>query len=76
MAHTDNLRNAIVGGLLILAQGSVVAPFIYTLFRAFNVHPWYFRFLPRQCCLLHEGQIIAAAQEERFTRKSMTRVSP
>ena len=29
----------ILGSLLILAQGSVVAPFIYTLFRVTHVHP-------------------------------------
>ena len=40
----------ILGGLLIIAESSVVAPFIYTLFlRLAYVYLRYIRFLPRQC---------------------------
>ena len=60
----------IIGGLLILAQGSVVAPFIYCLLGVSYVYLRYFRFYhDSAACLLNDGEIIAAAQEERFTRK-------
>ena len=61
----------IVGGVLILAQGSVVAPFIYTLFYIYRMFilglSAYYH--DSAACLLKDGEIIAAAQEERFTRK-------
>ena len=63
----------LLGGLLVLAQGSVVAPFIYTLFW-FDFSVMYILgisafYHDSAACLLKDGQIIAAAQEERFTRK-------
>ena len=61
----------ILGGLLILAQGSVVAPFIYTLFQELRMYILGISafYHDSAACLLKDGEIIAAAQEERFTRK-------
>ena len=44
------------GGLIVLSQGSAIAPFIYTIF------------YDSAATLIKDGEIIAAAQEERFTR--------
>ena len=57
----------ILGGLLILTQGSVVAPFIYTLFKMYilGISAFYH---DSAACLIHNGEIISAVQEERFTR--------
>ena len=56
----------ILGGLLILAQGSVVAPFIYTLFQEqwmyiLGISAFYH---DSAACLLKDDEIIAVAQEE------------
>ena len=62
----------IFGGLFVLSEGSVVAPFIYTLFwTGSDYRTGNFRLLSRQrrSVLIRNGEIIAAAQEERFTRK-------
>src|SRR3954467_8290398 len=58
----------LIGGLLILAQGSVVGPFIFTLFlmKILGISAYYHDPPP---ALLIDGQVAAAAQEERFTRK-------
>src|SRR5262245_5921491 len=64
----------VFGGLLILAQGSAVAPFIYTVFweprprsmRLLGISAFYH---DSAAALVDDGQIIAAAQEERFTRR-------
>ena len=62
----------IIGGLLILAQGSVVAPFIYTVFQECHMYILGISafYHDSAACLLNDGEIIAAAQEERFTRKT------
>ena len=53
MAHTDNLRNAISWRFTnTCTRLCSSALYIHTFLGAFNVHPWYFRFLPRQCCML------------------------
>ena len=61
----------ILGSLLILAQGSVVAPFIYTLFQELRLYILGISafYHDSAACLLKDGEIVAAAQEERFTRK-------
>ena len=56
----------IFGGLLILEQGSVVAPFIYTVFQEWlmyilGISAFYH---DSAACILRDGEIIAAAQEE------------
>src|SRR6516225_3823131 len=63
---------AVFGGLVVLSQGSVIAPFIYTLFwvnrsmRILGISAFYH---DSAAALVDDGQIVAAAQEERFTRK-------
>ena len=61
----------ILGGFLILAEGSILAPFIYTLFQESIIYilglSAYYH--DSAACLLKDSKIIAAAQEERFTRK-------
>ena len=61
----------ILGGLLILAQSSVVAPFLYPPFQDFPMYIFGISafYHDSAACLLKDGEIIAAAQEERFTRK-------
>ena len=56
------------GGLIVLSQGSAVAPFIYTIFSEFNFRISTF-YHDSAACILINGKIVAAAQEERFTRK-------
>ena len=61
----------ILGGLLVITQGSVLAPFIYTLFQEVFIYilgiSAYYH--DSAACLLKGDQLIAAAQEERFSRK-------
>ena len=60
----------IFGGLIILAQGSAVAPFIYTnLFLVSKILGLSAFYHDSAASLIIDGKIIAAAQEERFTRK-------
>src|SRR6476469_185226 len=59
-----------VGVLLVLAKGSAIAPFIYTLFyfsvvSILGISAFYH---DSAACLVVDGDIVAAAQEERFTR--------
>src|SRR3982074_1159946 len=63
----------IFGGLIVLTQGTAVAPFIYTLFlfgggavRVLGISALYH---DSAAALVEDGRIVAAAQEERFTRK-------
>ena len=58
-----------------LAQGSAVAPFIYTLFEERPAVPpmrllglWR-SIIYSAAALIEDGRVLAAAQEERFTRK-------
>src|SRR5262249_37245507 len=60
----------IFGGLTILVKGSAVAPFIYTLFwssrmRILGISAFYH---DSAAALVVDGGIVAAVQEERFTR--------
>ena len=64
---------ALLGVLLVLAQGSAVAPFIYTLvlngtaeLRILGISAFYH---DSAAALIEDGRIVAAAQEERFSRK-------
>src|SRR5262249_39054799 len=65
------LMLAVFGGLIVLSQGSAVAPFIFTLFLAPSIR------ILGVSALFHDpaaarvvdGRMVAAAQEERFTRK-------
>ena len=52
---------ALFGGLIILTQGSAVAPFIFLGISAF--------YHDSAAALVEDGRIVAAAQEERFSRK-------
>ena len=63
---------ALLGALIVLAQGSAVAPFIYTLVLkgsdcAFSTSPP--SITTNAAALIEDGRIVAAAQEERFSRK-------
>ena len=66
------LSMMLLGMLLMVAQGSAVAPFIYTLFQTrfmttiIGISAFYH---DSAAALIRDGDIIAAAQEERFTRK-------
>ena len=57
------------GGLIVLTQGSAVAPFIYTFFKVTSILGISAFYHDSAACILKDGKIIAAAQEERFTRK-------
>ena len=57
------------GGLIVLTQGSAVAPFIYTIFKVTSILGISAFYHDSAACILIDGKIIAAAQEERFTRK-------
>ena len=59
----------IFGGLIVLTQGSAVAPFIYTIFKLTSILGISAFYHDSAACILKDGEIIAAAQEERFTRK-------
>ena len=58
-----------LGGLLVLAEGSIFSPFIYSLFQIsmyiLGISAWYH---DSSACLLKDGEILYAAQEERFSR--------
>jgi hypothetical protein len=73
MASTYHHSNSLfLGGLLILAQGSVVAPFhlhIYSSNLSMYILGLSAFYHDSAACLLKDGEIVAAAQEERFTRK-------
>ena len=56
------------GGLIILSQGSAVAPFIYTIFKVSKILGISAFYHDSAAALLVNGKIFAAAQEERFTR--------
>ena len=61
---------ALFGGLIVMSQGSAVAPFIYTLFQTMTAILGISAFYhDSSAALIIDGEIIAAAQEERFTRK-------
>ena len=64
----------IFGGLIVLTQGSAVAPFIYTIFKVTSILGISAFYHDSAACILKEGKIIAAAQEERFTRKNTIQV--
>ena len=57
------------GGLIVLTQGSAVAPFIYTIFKVTSILGISAFYHDGAACILKDGKIIAAAQEERFSRK-------
>ena len=56
------------GGLIILSQGSAVAPFIYTIFLVKTILGISAFYHDSAASILIDGKITAAAQEERFTR--------
>jgi len=56
------------GGLIVLTQGSAVAPFIYTIFKVSAILGISAFYHDSSACILINGKIIAAAQEERFSR--------
>ena len=57
------------GVLIVLSQGSVVAPFIYTIFQVTSILGISAFYHDSAAALIKDGNIIAAAQEERFSRK-------
>ena len=60
---------ALFGILIVLSQGSVVAPFIYTIFQVTSILGISAFYHDSAAALIIDGKIIAAAQEERFSRK-------
>src|SRR5262249_42906345 len=66
------LMLAVFGTLIVLAKGTAGGAFIYTLFlglhpqRILGISAFYH---DSAAALLEDGRIVAAAQEERFTRK-------
>src|SRR5262249_5760758 len=61
---------AIFGGLIVLTQGTAVAPFIYTLFLPAMRVPGVFSFFYDSAApMIAAGRIVAAPPGERFTRK-------
>ena len=60
---------ALFGVLIVLSQGSAVAPFIYTIFLVTSILGISAFYHDSAAALIKEGNIIAAAQEERFSRK-------
>ena len=61
---------ALFGALIVLSQGSAVAPFVYTLFQSMTAILGISAFYHDSAAsLVVDGSIIAAASEERFTRK-------
>ena len=60
---------ALFGILIVLSQGSAVAPFIYTIFQVKSILGISAFYHDSAAALIVDGEIIAAAQEERFTRK-------
>ena len=64
------LMLALFGGLVVFTQGTAVAPFIYALFQLMSIILGISAFYHDSAStLLIDGKIVAAAQEERFTRK-------
>ena len=59
----------IFGAVIALSQGSILAPFIYSIFKMSYVLGISAFYHDSAATLLKNGEIIAAAQEERFTRK-------
>ena len=59
---------ALFGALIVLSQGSAVAPFIYTIFQVTSILGISAFYHDSAAALIKDGEIIAAAQEERFTR--------
>ena len=60
---------ALFGILIVLSQGSAVAPFIYTIFQVISILGISAFYHDSAAALIIDGKIIAAAQEERFSRK-------
>ena len=56
------------GFLIVLSQGTVVAPLIYTFFKMIRILGISAFYHDSAAVLLVNGEIIAAAQEERFSR--------
>jgi hypothetical protein len=62
------LMMVVLGGLIVLAKGSAIAPFIYTSFRIdHSRHLGLYH--DAACALVRDGEFVAAAQQERFTRR-------
>ena len=59
----------IFGGLIVLSQGSAVAPLFIQYFRVTSILGISAFYHDSAACILKDGEILAAAQEERFTRK-------
>ena len=69
LASTILIVLVIFGGLIVLTQGSAVAPFIYTIFKVSTILGISAFYHDSAACILVDGKIVAAA-EERFTRKT------
>ena len=59
----------LIGGLLVLANSSPLAPFIYVLFQMTVILGISAFYHDSAACLVVDGEIKSAVQEERFTRK-------
>ena len=59
----------IMGGLIVVSQGSAIAPFIYTIFQVKIILGISAFYHDSAATILIDGKTVAAAQEERFTRK-------
>ena len=57
------------GGLIVLTQGTAVAPLFIPFFKVRSILGISAFYHDSAACILQDGKIIAAAQEERFTRK-------
>ena len=51
------------GGLIVLSQGSAVAPFIYTIFKLLSILGISAFYHDSAACILKDGEIIAAQEE-------------
>ena len=69
MASTHNNFFSFIWGLNSINPGTAVAPFIYTIFKVKSILGISAFYHDSAACILIDGKIIAAAQEERFTRK-------
>ena len=67
MAFTNNC-SGLFGGLIVLTQGSAVAPFIYTIFKVKSVLGISAFYHDSAACILVDGKI-RSSSKERFTRK-------
>ena len=63
------LTLVLFGGFIVLSQGSAIAPFIYTIFKVKSILGISAFYHDSAASIIVNGKIIAAAQEERFTRK-------